>query len=154
LCRNDRLHNIGHKPMNKKCTVLIIEDDNDDAFFLEQALIKSSFGGNIEHLKDGRELLDRLLLIKQQEQDFPELLVLDLNMPFKSGLDVLSEMNNDAELKNIPVAVVTSSLRNHDKIKCEQLGCDLYINKPVRFSGYYQIAGDLLTLLRSRFHYC
>ncbi len=139
--------------MNKKCTVFITEDDHDDASFLKQALIDSSFNGNIEHLDNGRLLLDKLNDSKQKKS-LPELIILDLNMPLKGGLEVLSVMNADPEYKSIPVAVVTASLNNEDEVRCKRLGCDLFRKKPVRLSDYQIIATDIVTLLRSRFAHC
>lgn len=139
--------------MTKKCTVFITEDDDDDAVFLKQALVNTSFGGNIEHMKNGRQLLDKLFALKQ-DCTLPELIILDLNMPFKGGLEVLSVMNDDPEYKKIPVAVVTASLNKEDETNCRKLGCELYRKKPMRMADYQLIAADIVKLLRSRFAYC
>lgn len=139
--------------MSKNCTVFITEDDKEDADFLRQALIDSSFNGKIEHLADGVQLMNKLSRLKNTG-NLPELIVLDLNMPYKSGIEVLTEMSQDPEYKKIPVAVLTASLRKQDEENCDSLGCDLYLTKPIRFSEYKSIAGRILSHIRQRFSYC
>ncbi len=137
----------------KKCTVMITEDDSEDAEFMRQALQANSFGGDIEHYQNGVELLKQLSKCKA-EKSLPEMIILDLNMPLKNGLEVLREMHTDPDYKQIPVAVLTASLRKEDEIACDTLGCKLFIRKPVRFNDYKQIASDIVSHLRSRFTYC
>ena len=139
--------------MSKKCTVIITEDDKEDADFLQQAFINSSFTGNIQHLGDGVQLMNKLSELKNTGT-LPELIVLDLNMPYKNGLEVLEEMNNDPEYKKIPVAVLTASLHHQDEENCGSLGCDLFIRKPIRFDEYNHIAERMVVHIRERFSYC
>lgn len=137
----------------KKCTVLLTEDDHEDAEFMRQALELNSFSGNIHHLSNGLQLLHKLNECKSGNT-LPELIILDLNMPFKTGVEVLKEMNADPEYQKIPVAVVTASLKKEDEELCAKLGCQLYIRKPVRFNEYQQIGKKIVAHLRTRFPFC
>lgn len=139
--------------MAKHCTVLITEDDHEDASFLQQALRENSFKGNIEHVENGVQLLSKLIEMKSLNL-LPEMIVLDLNMPLKGGLEVLNEMSTDDTLKRIPVAVVTASLRNEDELTCSRLGCDLYFRKPIKMKEYTDLASRLVGHIRSKHPYC
>ena len=137
----------------KKCLVLITEDDTEDAEFMKQALRENAFNGDIEHLTNGVQLMNKLSQMKNSNM-LPEMIILDLNMPLKNGIEVLNDMNNDIAYKNIPVVVVTASLKKEDEINCNKLGCDLYIKKPVRFTEYNDIASRVLSRMKARFPYC
>ncbi len=139
--------------MKKKCKVIITEDDYDDADFLKDALRQNQFQGDIEHIENGEKLMRQLLALKQ-ENLLPELIVLDLNMPFKSGYDVLVEMKSDPQLQNIPIAVVTASIRNEDKTYCDERGCSLFERKPISVHEYSDIAYRIVHLLKRQYSYC
>jgi two-component system response regulator len=137
----------------KKCTVIITEDDNEDAEFLQQALRERSFDGEIQRMTDGVQLMTRLSEMKISDT-LPEMIILDLNMPFKNGLEVLADMNTDDRLKQIPVTVVTASLRKEDEDTCDSLGCELYMRKPVRYRQYMDIASEIISHIKRKFPYC
>ena len=132
---------------------MITEDDAEDADFMRQALHSNAFAGNIEHFMNGAQLMNKLSQCKA-ENALPEMIILDLNMPLKSGIEVLKEMNTDPDLQKIPVAVVTASLRKEDEEACDTLGCELYLRKPVRFNEYEKIGSQIVSKLRSKFAYC
>ena len=137
----------------KKCTVIITEDDNEDAEFLRQALLERSFDGEIQRMANGVQLMTRLSEMKISD-DLPEMIILDLNMPFKGGLEVLADIQVDETLKTIPVTVVTASLRKEDEDNCGALGCELYLKKPVRYREYMDIASEIISRIKLRFPYC
>ncbi|MCE3283132.1 MAG: response regulator [Chitinophagaceae bacterium] len=139
--------------MTKICQVLITEDDQEDAAFMKEALMNNSFGGDISVFSNGLTLLEQLTRMKAHGR-LPELVILDLNMPFKTGLEVLSEMKQDPSYRAIPVVVLTASLRQQDEDHCAALGCERFLRKPVRMTEYTQIATDILNLLRQRSPYC
>ncbi len=136
-----------------KCTVIITEDDNEDAEFMQQALREKSFKGNIQRMTDGVQLMTRLTEMKKSNV-LPEMIILDLNMPLKNGLEVLADMNTDDSLKTIPVAVVTASLRKEDEDTCGSLGCNLYLKKPGRLKEYEEIASRIIVHIKERYPYC
>lgn len=139
--------------MTKRCTVLLTEDDQEDADIMQQALIENAFTGTIQHLTNGKQLMAKLSELKN-EGVLPEMIILDLNMPFMNGLEVLNSMSNEPDYKNIPIAVVTASLRSEDEKFCDSKGCSLYFKKPVRFVEYKGIAASIVALIKSKFHYC
>ena len=90
-------------------------------------------------VKDGEELMDFLLLMgkysSRAEAPLPSLILLDLNMPKKDGREALQEIKAHADLRKIPVVVLTTSEAKEDITQCYELGASSYIKKPVSFDG-------------------
>lgn len=86
---------------------------------------------------DGQEAVDFLYRRgTYSEAERPDLILLDLNLPKKSGIEVLSEINQDADLSTIAVIVVTTSAVEADLEMCKDLGARLCITKPLDFEEY------------------
>jgi CheY-like chemotaxis protein len=124
--------------------ILLVEDGLLDA----RVTIESLRGAGIQHrltlVRDGQEALDFL----HRERHFaraprPDLILLDLNLPRKSGMDVLGELREDSELKDIPVVVLTASEAAEDRAQCELLEVDSYITKPVNLEKFLAVVKQL-----------
>jgi CheY-like chemotaxis protein len=126
--------------VTKDFVILIADDDCDDQSFIKDALKKRSFGGSIDCVADGNKLIEYLKAKPIQ----PGLILLDLNMPFKSGYEVLAEIKQDPEFRGIPTVVFTSSTRAEDERRCYALGADNFIRKPLSMGEYEDVAGQLL----------
>ncbi len=115
--------------------LLLIEDNLDHITLIKMSLLrgfKSSI--NFFCVKDGKEALD-FLLNKGDYQDKekfprPDIIFLDLKLPKIDGIEVLSVIKSDSELKNIPVIVFTTSSQDRDILKSYELGANSYITKP------------------------
>ena len=125
--------------------ILLAEDDADHAFFTTRAF-HEAHGDNVDMrtVVDGEELLDYL----NQRGDFaeaprPHLIVLDLKMPKKGGLEVLSELREQADLRSIPVVVLSSSDRSEDINASYARGANSYVTKPASLSGLRAGVGEL-----------
>jgi CheY-like chemotaxis protein len=119
--------------------VLLAEDNVDHAFFATRAF-RDAQGGELEMdtVTDGEQVLDYLY----QREGFvhvarPHLIVLDLKMPKMGGLEVLAEIADDADLRAIPVVVLSSSDRPEDIQESYALGANSFVTKPATASGLH-----------------
>lgn len=129
-------------------TILIADDDADDRMFLEQALRSIGYSQEIQFVEDGEQLMDYL---KQQgaysyeNAPWPNLIILDLNMPRKNGFQALEEIKADARLRRLPVVVMTTSSADEDVLRTYNLGVNSYITKPFNFNRLIEMMGALKT---------
>lgn len=128
--------------------IVIADDDPDDKQFIEQALKRNNYGGYCKGVDDGQKLIN--LLNELPADGRPGLILLDLNMPLKDGYETLAEIKSQPAFKDIPVAVITSSLRKTDEAKCYSLGCSKFFRKPFSIAGYDQMASEVLGYLARR----
>lgn len=126
-------------PTSRKTVVIIAEDDPDDRLLIMDAL-KDACQPNVavRFVQDGAELLDYLHRRGKYEDkaDYPqpELVLLDLNMPRKSGMEVLDEIKRDSALRTIPVVVLTTSSAPEHISRSYELGGNGFITKPNTYS--------------------
>lgn len=127
---------------NKLITILIAEDDADDRLLAQEAFQESRLVNELYFVQDGEELLDYLRHQgKYQEQAAPRpgVILLDLNMPRKDGREALTEIKKDADLRRIPVVVMTTSKAEEDILRSYDLGVNSFIIKPVTFEGLVEV---------------
>ena len=119
--------------------ILMAEDDADDRLLLKDALDECKWDVDMRFVENGEELLDYLLRRGKYAQvahcPRPGLILLDLNMPRKDGREVLREIKANAELRKIPVVVLTTSRADTDIERIYELGANSFISKPVQFDG-------------------
>jgi chemotaxis family two-component system response regulator Rcp1 len=108
--------------------ILVIEDSVSDTKMVLWALDKNKRGKNVVTLMDGVQAM--AYLRNRGDRRKPDLILLDLNMPKKSGWEVLAECKGDADLKSIPIAVFTTSQASSDVKRCYELGANSFITKP------------------------
>ena len=125
--------------------VLLAEDNSDHAFFTTRAFQEAHGGDLYMHtVTDGEQLLEYL----RQQGDYadalrPHLVVLDLKMPKKNGLEVLAEMREDEQLSRIPVVVLSSSDRVEDISESYARGANSYVTKAASLTGLREGVGEL-----------
>ncbi len=128
--------------------ILIADDDEDDIFFVVEALSKSRLANNVYCVRDGVELLDFLHKrgsYTEETAPTPDLILLDLNMPKKNGREALKEIKSDEQFEQIPVVILTTSDAEQDIVAAYKLGANSYINKPVDFDGLVDVMKVLQT---------
>lgn len=117
--------------------ILMVEDTADDADLALRALKKNNILNEVVLARDGAEALDYLFgfgaFAGRDVQDTPQVVLLDLNLPKVSGLEVLRRIRADDRTKLIPVVVLTSSKEEQDLVKSYTLGANSYVRKPVDF---------------------
>jgi CheY-like chemotaxis protein len=132
---------------NNVIEILLIEDNFDDAELTIRALKKNNVANHLLHLKDGAEALEFIFGTgKYANRDIdvkPKIILLDLNMPKISGIEVLQKIKSNEQTKAIPVIVLTSSKENPDVQNCYQIGANSYIVKPVGFENFTKVISDL-----------
>ena len=126
--------------MQDKPTILIIEDDPADVRLLREALRESSLHPTLYILGDGSAAFRFLDELRQENsQSLPHLVLLDLNLPQKSGFDILRHIKGEDNLKRIPVIVLSSSQNPDDIAKAYDLHANCYLTKPVDFEPFIEI---------------
>ncbi|MSS73355.1 MAG: response regulator [Candidatus Latescibacteria bacterium] len=129
-----------------RATVLIAEDDEEDLLLTQEALEECQIITNLDSVKDGEELMDYLHhrgKYKRTHPPKPALILLDLRMPRKDGLEALGEIRSDPKLRAIPVVVLTTSRAEEDIQKSYALGANTYITKPDEFETLVDVLKTL-----------
>ena len=132
-------------PVPVNARVLLAEDNEDHAFFTVRAFHDvHGVGLEMQTVPDGEELLDYLLgRGAHTGAPRPHLVVLDLKMPKKGGLEVLAEMQARDDLRDIPVVVLSSSDRPEDVSASYANGANSYVTKPASLAGLREGVGEL-----------
>jgi CheY-like chemotaxis protein len=127
--------------------ILMADDDAEDRMLAREALEECRLANELHFVEDGEELMDYLLRRGRYADPVaaprPGLILLDLNMPRKSGLEALAEIKSQASLRSIPVVVLTSSAAEEDVIRSYDLGVNSFITKPVSFQGLVKVVKTL-----------
>ena len=126
-------------------TILMADDDPDDRLLVKEAFEENHLLNNLETVEDGEELMDFLHRRGKYEdsQITPGLLLLDLNMPRKSGFEALKEIKSDEKLRRLPVVILTTSKADEDIVRSYELGVNSFIVKPVTFDSLVDLVRDL-----------
>ena len=124
-----------------KCVeILLVEDNEGDIFLTKKAFEKAKIVNNITVAKDGEIAVD--ILLKRGEYSdakTPDIIFLDINLPKKNGSEVLAEIKSHANLRRIPVIVLTSSKADQDIQKIYDLHASSYIVKPIDIKEFYDV---------------
>jgi two-component system response regulator len=125
-------------------SVLLVEDDPGDVLLVREAFEDHKVGNSLSVVSDGVEAMQYV----RQEGDYsqaprPDLILLDLNLPRKSGIEVLAEIKRDPELATIPTVVLTTSEAEEDIVRAYKLHANAYITKPVDFAQFSQIVHQI-----------
>lgn len=120
--------------------ILMAEDNPTDVMLTKEALVTSKVMFDLFVVDDGVEAMDFL----QQKHPYshmprPDLILLDLNMPRKNGMEVLIELKEDIHLKSIPVIILTTSNSDEDIAKAYNHHTNCYIRKPIDLGSFVQI---------------
>jgi len=128
-------------------TVLVAEDNPDDCRLTEEAWKEAQLGHELRFVHDGKALLDYLYnrgkFADAEIAPRPSVILLDLNMPKKSGGEALLEIKTDPALARIPIIILTTSKAAQDIFQTSVLGVNGYITKPGTFKGYIQMMQNL-----------
>lgn len=121
------------KITSKVFDILLVEDDLGDAGLVKIAIRRGEWQVNPHHVKNGDEALAFLRRIGPDLADAPrpDLILLDLNLPGRSGHEVLNDLKSDYDLRKIPVVVLSTSDAERDVMRAYQLGANSYVTKPM-----------------------
>lgn len=119
--------------------ILLVEDNPGDVRLTQEALKESKVRNTMHVVNDGVEALSFL----HHSATHPDLILLDLNLPKKSGLEVLAEIKMDENLKRIPVVVLTTSEAEKDILQSYNLHANAYITKPVDLEQFIKVVKSI-----------
>ena len=124
--------------------VLLVEDSEADATMVKETLLDSKLRMNLNVVHDGVEAMHYLRRQgAYQSHRIPDLVILDLNLPKKDGREVLAEIKEDDQLKQIPVVVLTTSSAEEDIVRSYKLHANCYITKPLDFDQFAKIVANI-----------
>lgn len=124
--------------------ILLVEDDPGDVELIKESISNSKIKLKLNVANNGEEAISYL----KNEGDYkdssePDLIILDLNLPLRSGMEVLEEVKADDNLKHIPVIVMTTSDQDTDIIKSYRLGANSYVTKPLGIDQFAKIVSSI-----------
>jgi CheY-like chemotaxis protein len=133
--------------------ILLVEDSPSDIRLTRDALADAKILNDLHVVTDGEQALDFLHRRGEHvDAPRPDLLLLDLNLPRVSGLEVLEEVKNHPELRRIPVAVLTTSGEDRDVLAAYDRHVNCYLTKPVSFEEFARVVQSIedffLTIVR------
>jgi CheY-like chemotaxis protein len=116
--------------------ILLIEDDQVDAMTIKRALKELKITNRLDIVSNGE---GALVFLRDEKNEKPAIILLDLNMPRMNGIEFLEIAKQDAALKRIPVVVLTTSHEERDKIDSFNLGVAGYMIKPVDYVQFVEV---------------
>jgi two-component system, response regulator len=127
--------------------VLLVEDNEDDVVLAQMAFQKCQVPDKLEVVYDGQEALDFLFgqgkYVGRDVNQNPAVILLDLKLPYVSGLEVLKQVRLNRKTSRIPVVVLSSTTNMKEIEECEKLGINRYYRKPGDFEKYKRIIEDI-----------
>jgi two-component system response regulator len=115
--------------------IVIVENDEDDVFFLKRALQQGGFVYPFVHLKNGAEAIDYFQKLERPASCLPDIVLMDIKMPAKDGFEVLEWLRGHRFFKDLPVIMLTSSSDLSDMRKSQRLGVFKFLTKRVHYDN-------------------
>ena len=128
---------------NQPIYVLLADDDEDDRLFFTDAFGELKIKTVVQTVRDGQELMNHL---NQTDIVLPHVLFLDLNMPRKTGMECLNEIKNIERLKDVAIAIYSTSASEEDIEETFVRGANVYIKKPNDFSKLKKVLSEVITV--------
>ncbi|WP_421888941.1 response regulator [Marinoscillum sp.] len=126
--------------MRKPVHILLVEDNEGDILLTTEALEESNITHQLSVVRNGKEALDWVF---NQQSGEPDLILLDVNLPLKSGHEVLQAIKSDDTVKHIPVIMLTTSSSEKDVNLSYQYAANCYITKPVEVNDFLDAISTL-----------
>ena len=127
--------------MKRKLKILLIEDDTIELMKLNRAMTSLNMNHEVREANNGEDGLELLL----NENYYPDIILLDLNMPKINGIEFLRILKDNDSLKFIPTIILTTSSNERDLLACFNLGISGYILKPLKYEDYKEKINLLLS---------
>jgi CheY-like chemotaxis protein len=121
--------------MTEPVTIVMIEDDPGHARLIEKNVRRAGINNTIRHFPDGGSALAHLFR-PEVKHNGPMLVLLDLNLPDMAGLDILAKIKSDEALRRTPIVVLTTTDDKQEIERCYDLGCNVYMTKPVEYEQF------------------
>jgi len=127
------------KAAGKEVTIVMVEDDEGHARLIEKNVRRAGVNNEIVPFTNGNEALDYILgkdRAGTANQDRYLLILLDLNLPDMSGIDILEKVKSNPHSKRLPVVILTTTDDEREIQRCYDLGANVYITKPVDYDSF------------------
>ena len=128
-------------------TLLLVEDNPQDELLTLRALRRANLANRIDVVRDGQQALDYLFregeFADRNDPELPTVVLLGINLPRLSGLEVLERLRADTRTRLLPVIVLTSSDDELDRLRSYENGCNSFVRKPVEFGEFAEIVARL-----------
>ena len=121
--------------------ILLADDDEDDRTFFSEAIAELKMTNQLTLFNDGKDLMEYM---HNPDTKLPHILFLDLNMPYKNGLDCLKEIRADQRFKNVSIAIYSTSSSEKDIENTFVEGANIYIKKPNDFSELKKVIKEVV----------
>ena len=118
--------------MKRELKILLIEDDTIELMKLNRAMLSLNMNHKVTEVNNGEDALELLL----NEEYYPDIILLDLNMPKINGIEFLSILKTNESLKFIPTIILTTSSNKKDLLECYNIGIAGYVQKPLKYQDY------------------
>lgn len=132
--------------MNTK-TILLVEDNDQDEMLVLRSLGKINLANRVEVVRDGQQALDYLFaeggFAERAGRDLPAVVLLDLNLPRLSGVEVLDRLRADPRTRVLPVVILTSSDEDRDRLRSYESGANSFVRKPLDFAEFAETVARL-----------
>lgn len=126
--------------MRKKIRMLIVEDNEDERFFIKEGFAQTGLYEITGEAENGNEMLE---LLAKSSSALPDVILSDLNMPGKNGYEVISDIKANASFSHIPVVILTTAPMVPFAERCKKLGACAYFTKPDTFLDYKEFAENM-----------
>ena len=123
--------------------ILLADDDEDDRLIFRDAINEVKVKTKVNMVNDGVQLMEYL---RQDGIELPDIVFLDLNMPRKGGMECLKEIRNDELLRNLSIAIYSTSASDEDIEETFVKGANIYIKKPNDFPTLVKVLTEVITI--------
>ncbi len=133
-------------PNQQEVLIVLVEDDPGHARLIEKNLRRSNITNDLIVLTDGQQAVDYLFgkgIYAGAKRSTRLLMLLDLNLPVLDGYQVLQRMKTDERTKRIPVVILTTTDDTREVGRCYELGCNVYVTKPVEYEQFSEAIREL-----------
>ena len=121
-------------------TILLVEDNPQDEMLVLRALRKANLANDVTVVRDGQQAVDYLFrqgeFAEREMSGLPAVVLLDLGLPRLGGLEVLERLRADPRTKLLPVAILTSSDEERDRLQSYRNGANSFVRKPLDFAEF------------------
>ena len=131
----------------KTRTILLVEDTRQDELLILRTLTKINLANGVDVVRDGQQALDYLFsegeFASRAGQDLPAVVLLDVNLPRVSGLEVLERLRADPRTRLLPIVILTSSDEEQDRLRSYENGANSFVRKPLHFPEFVETVARL-----------
>ncbi|MBK5276196.1 MAG: response regulator [Desulfuromonadales bacterium] len=133
--------------MNEVKSILLVEDNPQDEMLVLRSLRKVNLANQVDVVRDGQQALDYLFregeFSGRSGSEYPAVVLLDINLPRVSGLEVLERLRGDTRTRLLPVVILTSSDEERDRLKSYEIGANSFVRKPLDFTEFAEAVASL-----------